>query len=156
MTTTLLGELTVGAIVPQPKAALLAVLAEMQGKLAGAIAAQAQYTLSPPSVGAQLQAANSLIAQLQIDLPTANISLSLMATVIAQLQLQVDLLLELTSAFGVGGILAWRYQGAAGQLGAELGAAVEARVPATQQSQALLLLATAPEAWLALGKVLIT
>lgn len=155
MTTTLLGELTVGAIVPGAQAPILTMLGELQGRLAGMIAAQLKYSITPPTVDAKLQALARATASLQASLPGANISLTLMADAIALLTLQVEVLLELQSAFGVGGVLAWEFEGLAGNAGSELGAAVGARIPAGQPSHALLLMATAPEAWVALGKVLL-
>jgi hypothetical protein len=155
-----LGNMTVGAVVPAALTLQLEALAELTAKLEAAISAQLSFTLTPPSLTLSLKAALDLVVSLEaaiaLGLPGIEIDISIMASIIAALQLQVDLMIELGVALGKAGVLAFVQEGVAGSLGSDLQAVVNQQIPADQPTQALLLVATVPAVWAAMGKILIT
>lgn len=110
---TIFGDVTVGGCVPSVAAPIVAALAELQAKLAGALALQAKLGLHPPSLQANLNACGALLTALQaaiaIGMPGVDFQLAAVATLIAQLQAKIAALIGLP--FGVAGVLAAEYVG---------------------------------------------
>lgn len=159
MTARYLGSYSIGVAIPQIQILQLQLLLDLQTQLEAAIKASVSITLTPPTLTASLEAALALVASLKaaiaLGLPDVSISADFMIDIIAALKLQVDLLLELGETLGVAGLLMFNYEGQSSRLGAELGAEVT-RVVGDQPTQGLLLVATAPEVFVALGKVMLT
>lgn len=156
MSTQYLGDLSIGVLVPQLRILQLELLLDLQTKLEALLAAQINFTL--PTLALSLEAALALVASLRaaITLGMPTLDVKFMADLILELELKVKLLLEFEKVFGIAGLLAWRYDGSSMAMGAELGSAVQQVIKAEQPTQALLLVATVPESFVALGKVLFT
>lgn len=111
-----------------------------------------------------LEAALSAVADLSINLPSA--SLSLAGTIEVELALLLalsvslgELLATLTAGMNAGGIAAYAYEGAASNLGSEVGQATSGGIAGTSPSNnvnALVLACADPSAWASLGLILKT
>jgi hypothetical protein len=157
MSVVVLGERTVGEFVPAALSVNATLLADIQAKLAGAIALQARLVITPPSLLASIAAAESLLlnlkAALALGLPSASLDLTAMLKVIAALDLQVQEALSFNIAFGTGGVMGLAYTGTVGAMGAELGATVETLFPPTNDAVALVLIASDPATKIAMNLV---
>lgn len=124
-----LGGRTIGECVPLAvtakgalDVAIGASLPEVQAKLAGAVQAQANIALNPPTLATQLNAALALVAQLQamiaLGVPGGVVDLTAMAKVIAELQAtigllntQVDFSASFSATLGASGVHAYLWEG---------------------------------------------
>jgi hypothetical protein len=130
-------------------------------ELAGALGAQAQLTLNPPSVGATAAAA-ALLA-LEVQPPNVSGQLLVTADLVAELQLLIGQLrgyLEILAAFGVtlggAGVHLYGYTGRADELGPAVRTALLGGLPGGSPSDpaaALLLVASTAEGRAALGAI---
>lgn len=138
-------------------------LPELQAKLAGALEAQAQFSVTPPSLTAVLSAALAAVAQLQAaiaaDLPNATISVTGIAAIIAELEAsiaslsaQIAISASLKATLGQAGVHLYRWAGAAGE-------AVPGGVPGVGDSvhvDGIFLVAATNGAWQAIESLLTT
>lgn len=155
-----LGELTLGQVVPGAEAAInVAVgvsLPTVQAQLAGALAAQAKLTISPPTLAGQLNALAAMTAAVQaaimLGLPTVNLQLTGLATLIADLQVKLAAL-QINISFGQAGIYAYLYQGRADGLG-EFSSRIPGGNPNNQVS-GILVAASSPAAIGAMAQVFV-
>lgn len=120
-----LGTQTVGVFAPGVASILAALVAEVQGKVDGALAAQLSIGLSPPTLAGQLDAALDAVASLTLAIavgaPELNVQGAIVAELVIELQAQLALLLELNTALGVFGVTGFLFEGNASQLATELG-----------------------------------
>ncbi len=156
MTLSLLGTTTLGVAVPVALAAQLELdtsinlaLPEVQAKLDGALAAQAQLTITPPSLVTSLVAAMELVAALEaaiaLDLPNASLDLSILANVIAELGATLGALSasaafsgSLSALLATPGVTAYAFTGKEQELGPDAAALLN---DAVRQNVGVLLLA---------------
>jgi hypothetical protein len=156
------GTLSLGACVPGANAAIVAALPDMQARLTGLLAAQAQLTITPPAFTATLAAAVQLVAGLTASgvLPSVGLQLTLIGDLIAALQVSVDALVALQVALGSAGIDAWTYSGRADGLGPALAAATVSGLPAGggpgASAYGVVLATTAPAAQASMQIILVT
>jgi hypothetical protein len=112
---TIMGEVTVGAALPVIGLPIAAVIAELQAKLAGALALQIHLGLHPPSLAANLDACAKLIAALNamiaLHMPYLDIQIAAVAALILQLQGKLAVLLGLGQLLATAGVLAAVYEG---------------------------------------------
>ena len=145
--TTFVGQLTLGACIPTAAEAAAQISAgvgvsfsEVSAKLAGALDAQAQLTINPPSLATSLQAALDMVTNLQaavaLGLPGAIFDVSGVLSVIAelqatlgQLQASLDFAASLGLTLGTPGFYLYRYSGDVGQLGNGLQAELSGGLP---------------------------
>lgn len=149
MTFQLQGSYTLGGALPLAVQASAVGAADIQARLAGALEAQAQLIISPPTIGAQIEALLAAIAALQLAPPGAGIDVSAMATVIADLQASVALLASINAAFGASGVYVYTWTGRAGD-------AVTGGIPGASGDQAsfgVYLLTTVPATWSAMQQM---
>lgn len=157
MSVQILGERTVGECIPSMLSVNARLLADVQAKIAAAIALQARITLTPPTLTASLTAALALVARLQasiaLGLPSVSLDLTAMLKVIASLQVDLQAALAINVAFGTGGIAALSYEGPIGSMGGELTGALETLFPPTNEALGLVLIASEPASRAALQLV---
>lgn len=170
MSLTYLGSRSLGQCLPTAleatalaTAAVNVTLPSLQARLALALKAQAQLTISPPAFAATVAAAAQLVILLQAQgaLPSVSLSLSVVASLIAALEASIGdleamaaIAAGITLQLGTVGIHGYAYTGRADTFGPELAAATVTGFPgglAGDSSGGLVLVATAPEARLALG-----
>jgi hypothetical protein len=170
VTVAYLGSLTLGQCVPTALAASAALdlaiglsLPKLQARLEAALKAQAQLTLTPPTLAASLTAAAALAAALSVSvgMPSIGIQLAALASLIAAIELEIGAL-QVQAAFGVAfaamlgtaGIYCYTYTGRADQFGPQINSATLGGFPGGQPSDsagAIVLAATIPAAKIALG-----
>jgi hypothetical protein len=146
-----LGTQTVGTFAPGVSGGVGTLLADVQGKLTGALAAQVSITASPPTFASQLDAALDAVASITAAIVAGAPELSFQATaiadLIAELQASVTLLGELNSQLVVAGLTGYVYQGPASGLATELGGETNGGVAGggpNDQVTALVLAASEP------------
>lgn len=117
-------------------ATLAVALPEATAKLAGALAAQVQFTLTPPSIAASIALLQSAIASLTVSPPNATLSLAVIAQVVAELQAtvaalqaQASLVAGFSAAFGTAGVWAYAHTGTPGTFGADFDSAIGGGLP---------------------------
>jgi len=156
MTTTYIGEETIGAMLPFP--GLVAAQVELEAKLAAMVTLSAQLGLPALSIGAQLQIAAQITAGLQASLtigitpPSISAQLGIVLAVIAQLRVQLALFDILATA----GVFAYAIDAATNAVGGELSTALAAGFPGhgpTTHANVLVLGAVDPAVWTAMGVV---
>lgn len=160
---TALGILTVGQAVPGmsileaiARAKDLELKAELQGKLAGALAVTAALTI-PPLPTVRVVAAAKVAAQLAINPQFSLPSLQLAANVslIASLRAKLGFTLP-DFHLGTAGVAAYTYSGQVGAFGPKLQGALGGGLPGGQSDDAcygVVLTATAPQAIAALAQL---
>jgi hypothetical protein len=160
---TYLGELTVGACIPDIMPTYAALVGELQAKLAGAIALAAQLQIRPPSLSVNLDIALKMIASLkaaiQLGMPGIDFQISAVASFIDSIRAQLALLLSLAGVFATAGIHAYAYDGISSDLGNLVSAETRGGFPggfADEHCNALILATTVGAAWTAMGMVLRT
>jgi hypothetical protein len=119
---------TIGAAVPTIGVPIAVVIAELQAKLAGALALQVQLRLRPPSLTANLDACAKLIAALnamiELQLPYLDIQIAAVAALILQLQAKLAVLLGLGDLLATAGVLAATYEGDTHSMGGTITSAM--------------------------------
>lgn len=155
---TYLGSLSLGAVIPGLGVALASALPRIQLQLDAALAAQAQLTITPPTIAANISAAATLLAGLQaaaalgVQVPSASLQLSILASLIAALNLELGALgFDLSAP----GIHAYAFDGESQALAAELPDSFPGGAPTTH-ANALVLVTTVGSTWVAMGAVLKT
>jgi hypothetical protein len=164
-----LGGFTVGECLPiavqalgAADASIAVVLPNVTAKLAGALEAQAQLTINPPTLAGDLQAVLAFASQLQaaiaLGLPSAGVDLAAMAAVIAEIQAelgsiqaQVSLSLALGLILAGAGVHLIAQEGTLGSLGSDIASETGSIGPSTTASHAVCLVATTSEAWAAIS-----
>lgn len=155
-TLTYLGELSIGAICPLAVAAQADIFAQLQAQLAGLLQLQAQLTITPPTIGANIKLVAQLLAGLEVSigLPGIDFQLTAVAALIAQLNLSLGLLLELEVLFGTAGVFAYAYEGDALSFGPQLSAALASGWPdgtgVAAKSNGIVLATVSPVTWSAM------
>lgn len=147
MTTTVLGERTIGECVPAALSVNASLLADIRAKLAAAVKLQAKLVVTPPSLAANLQAAIKIVESLTIrpQLPGATLDLTAFASVIASLTAALNAALTFNLALGTAGVMALTCEGPIGAMGTELTSTVETLFPPTSEGFALVLIGSTPE-----------
>lgn len=154
-----LGSVSTAEIAPGLGLPLITLIGELQAQLAALAELSLTVDLGSISLAAQIEVLLDLVAKLQaaialgldFQLPSIDFSANLQI----DLQLKLKLLLDLQFALSAAGIHAFRYDGRADSMAAEVGAAVDG-LPGVQPSDAahgIVLLATVPEAVEALRKI---
>ncbi len=155
---TTLGELSLEAVVP-----LLAAfrdsltiagdiaLPELTGKLGGLNVVLGAITVAPPDLAGTIAAAQATVSQLQAAVggPTVTLEAAAIAVKIGELEALLDTLtaaLDLTIPSG--SVSLYVFDGASGNVGAELQAAVNGSLPgAPGHANALIIMTTSPSDW---------
>jgi hypothetical protein len=153
---TYLGHLGISAVVPGASAAIVVALPELQARLAGAAAAAAQLTITPPTFVASLAAATELVATLtaQGTLPSLSFQLTALASIVADLQASVDALIAIDGALGAAGSVdLYAYGGRADGLGAALPTSLPSGAP-EDAINALVIAVSSPTVWANVGVIL--
>lgn len=172
MTTTYLGSLTVGGVMPGAAAVgvagaagIGAVLPDLTSRLASLLA----WSPTPITLAAQIGQLEAMIGALQAQLtlgvapPSLATQLANLAAIVAGLEAQIagvnvqlDIITDFQALLGAAGIHALAFAGLAGALGSELDARL-ASVPGLgpgDTANALVLLTTVPATWTALAQLL--
>lgn len=156
MTTTLVGELSLGACLPFPGLALA--IADLQLKLQAMLAFSLKLGLPALSIAAQLELAAQITASLNAALeigitpPSISAQLGIVLDVIALLKLQLGLFDVLLAA----GVFVYAYDGPTNAFGGELTTALAAGFPghgATDHANILVLGTVASATWSAMQVV---
>lgn len=164
MTAALVGNVSIGQCIPTSAALIFEALAKVEADLSGALALQADISITPPTLAVSLTAALDLVVQLRaqialgisLGLPEITVDLSAMLAVIADLNAQVALLLALSITLGTAGVYVFTHNGAEQTYGAEMQAQISAIAPPGNNVHSVTFLATDPAVFEALGKVLLT
>lgn len=149
MSFTFQGQVTLGGTLPLVLSANASALAEAQAKLTGALAAQAQIAISPPTIATQIDALLAAIAALEVAPPGVALDASAIATAIAEIQATISALVGLNAALGQSGVHLYTWAGPAGE-------AVPGGIPGAGSQQAafgVYLLTTVPATWSAMQQV---
>jgi hypothetical protein len=103
--------------------AIGSLLPEMSARLAGALRLQA--SLRPPSLGASIALATKILANVKVSVAPPGVNFTMMAQLIARLRVTIEAM-RLALAWGVfpGSVHVYVYQGAAGDMGPTISAAV--------------------------------
>jgi len=164
MTAELVGQVSIGQVVPTTASLVATAATDIGAKLAGALETQVAVTLTPPSLTGSITAATNLLASLEaqlamqiaLGLPEVSVDFTVMLSVIAELQASLSALLALQVTLGTAGVYVLTHSGAAGTHGSEVQAIVDGIAPAGNVVQSVTYLATAPEVFVAMGAVLLT
>lgn len=152
MSAVFLGGKTLGAAMPEVDAATALFINGIQPRLAGALAASARISVTPPTLAAQLATAEQLVAAIQaaivIGLPTVNIQIAALAQLIAELQGQLAAISALQLALGTS-IDLWAYTGPAAAVSLE--GQVAPNVQPNAPTGAIILTASTPPTRAILG-----
>lgn len=104
MSVSLIAQTTIAGACPTAASAVGAVFASLQAQLAGALAASAALTITPPTLSTQLDAAlaieAAIRAQIALGLPTIDIQIAALAELIASLNAQIAALVAFQLTFG--------------------------------------------------------
>lgn len=113
MSTSLIGTRTLGECLPGVLALSVKATGDLNAKIAGIIAAQAQLTVNPPTLAANLAVAQQIVVSLQaaiaIGLPTVSLQAAALAQVLAALQADLAAIVDLN--LGQAGVSLYSYQG---------------------------------------------
>lgn len=164
MAAELIGQVSVGQCVPATAALVAQMTAELNAKIAGILALQAQVTVTPPTLAASLEAAVALVAALEaqialslsLGLPEVSVDLTVVASVLAELNASLAALVTLTLAMGTSGVYVITHQGDASTHGPEVQAIVDGIAPAGNNVYSVTFLCTSPAVFEALSAVLLT
>lgn len=164
MTAALIGQVSIGQVVPTTASLVATAMAEVNAKLAGALALSAAITLTPPSLTGSITSAAALLASLEaqlalslsLGLPAVSVDVTTMLAVIGELNASLAALLALTVTLGTAGVYVLTHEGDAATHGAEVQAIVNGIAPAGNVVYSVTYLATAPAVFVALGEVLLT
>ncbi len=164
MAAELVAQVSVGQCVPTALALNAQLLAELQGKLAAALNIQAALTIQLPGIAAQLEGALAVAASLEamlaagltVTLPGVSLSVDVNLALIAELTAQIAALLAIQIALGTAGVYVITHNGDASTHGQEVQSVVDGIAPAGNTVYSVTMLCTAPEVYVALGKILLT
>jgi hypothetical protein len=163
---TQLGVLSLADIVPLLAAFKAAIdastdiaIPEINAKIAGLGNVLGALTIAPPDLAGTIAAAIQTVAQLQAAIGGPTVTLEI-AAITAQLSVLSGQLGTLTAAAGLtiptGSLSVYVFDGASGNIGAELQAAVDASLPgAPGHANALIIVTTSPADWAAAGEVFV-
>lgn len=158
---TYLGSVTIGDCLPTFAGIYAGVLADLQAKLAGLLELQARLTLTPPTLALNLDMAIQMVANLtasiELGLPGIDFQLTAVAALIASINVDLAVLLGISIALGTAGVYAYSYDG---DVASFPSACVAAGLPEGAQPSdhmnAIVLVATVPAVWAAMGQVFLT
>jgi hypothetical protein len=164
MTASLVGQVSIGQVVPTTASLVATAATDIGAKLAGALETQVAVTLTPPSLTGSITAATNLLASLEaqlamqiaLGLPEVSVDFTVMLSVIAELQASLSALLALQVTLGTAGVYVITHSGAASTHASEVQAIVDGIAPPGNVVQSVTYLATAPEVFVAMGAVLLT
>ena len=160
MTISVLGELSLFAVLPLVTAAMAPAIANVEAE----VAALANFSVTPPSleldlaVSAQVTAGLALNLSLGVSPPTLDAQLAVVLAALATLKIELDLLNGLKSTLGASAHL-YEYEGTVGDFGGELDAELASGLPggtALDVAFGVVLVATAPAAISALKSLFAT
>ena len=148
-----LGSKTLGDTIPTGSVAVAAVAADLSAQVAGALAAQASLTITPPTIAADLQTAADIIAGLHLAPPGIDFQLAAVAALLADIQARLSAIVAFQSLFGA---TVWVYGAASklGSLGSDLQTAIGSGPPVgapTDDAVAILIGANIPASRVALS-----
>lgn len=127
---TIMGEVSVGAIVPAIFAPIAAVTASLQARFAGLLKLQARLSVTPPSIGENITAVGKLLANLKLmltlNLPGIDFQVAAIAALMSSIEAQLAALLGFSELAATGGILAAAYEGTTASMAPTIGAAFTA------------------------------
>jgi hypothetical protein len=158
---TRLGEMSLSDVLPllrEMQAALASAqgiaISQLEAQLAGIGNVLAAITVAPPALGATITAALETVAQLQaaVSGPTVTLQANALLALQAQLEAQLEAL-TISIAIPDANVSAYLYTGAKSSIGAELQAAIDADLPGSGTTYALILATTSQPAWVAVGEV---
>ena len=157
MTTTYVGELTLGAALPLPVVTVAAAQAQVSAQLSAMISASLQLGL-PSTLADLLALANSLEQMLALGLqpPTVGVQIAAFASVIAQLEAQLIPFSLFASLMASGGVFVYAYDGATSGVGSDLTTALASGFPghaAIDHANMLVLGTVASATWTAMSSV---
>lgn len=172
MTTTYVGELSIGGAVPGAAAAAVAGAAGINAALPDIVARLAALQAFAPldvSFAAQLALAQQMVTSVQAAI-TAGIAAPSIASQIAQIAAliaellaavsaiaaQLTLITDFQATLGAAGVHVYAYAGQVDDLGSEMSAELSGGVPGggpTDSAHALILITTTPATWTAMAQV---
>jgi hypothetical protein len=164
---TVLGELSLSAAVPllatfkaSLGGAMALALPDLQAQITGLGNVLAAITVAPPDLTGTIAAAIATVASLQAAIGGPTVTLQLGAITAKLTELGVSLgTLTAAAALDIpsGTVSAYVFDGASGDFGAELQAAINATLPgAPGHANALILVTTSPSDWSAAAEVFAT
>ena len=128
-TLTPLGEVTFGAALPGPAAALAISLPKLQAELDALLA----FTPTPPSISADIALAAGILANLQANVsitpPDLTAQLAIVADIIARLTPQISLVLGVVNLLATAGLHLYAYTGTTAGFGSTLSSALASGLP---------------------------
>ena len=160
MTTTFIGELTIGDFVPGVFDALLAAEADLEAR----IAALANFAVTVDlDLSGQLALALQIVASIEAAIALGLTAPSISAQIAAQvalttaLQLQLELILELFDLFEAAGVWGYHYTGRADTLGSDMTTELSAGLPGgggpSETVNALILITNVSATWTAMQQI---
>ncbi len=164
MTATLVGQVSIGQVVPTTAALLAQLTSEISGKLQGLLSVQAALSVQLPSLTAQFDGLIQTAAQFQAQIaagltvspPGVSLNIAATASLIAELSAQLAAVVALTVTLGTAGVYVITETGDEASYGSEMQAVVSSIAPPGNQVQAVTFLCTEPAVFAALGAVLLT
>lgn len=162
MAAKIVGQVSIGQVVPTTAALIADATADIQAKLAGALKLSLALSLSPPSISAQITGALETVVKLEaalsagITLPGASLSVAANVALLAELSAKLAALLALSVTLGTAGVYVITDEGDAEKFGSDMQKRVSEIAPAGNKVHAVTFLATDPATYEALGKVLLT
>lgn len=134
MTLTLVGDLTIGALIPLPVSLVITAELEVQAKLSAMIDFSLKLGLPGLSIAAQLDLCAELIVALNLCLeigitpPTISAQLDIVLAVILQLQIELQIYIDFLDLLSARAFV-YAYDGAVNQAGTELSSALVGGFP---------------------------
>lgn len=171
MTTTYLGSLSIGGVMPGANAIGIAGAAGINSalpNLASQLASLLAFTPQPVNFAAQISQLQTMITAIQLGVtlglqpPSIASQLAAIAAMIAGLQAQIsglnaqlELIADFQGLLAAAGVHAYAFTGPVGNLSGELGARVDTTpgISGGDAGNALVLLTTTPATWAALSQI---
>ncbi len=161
MSTTYLGELTIGVMVPLPVVLVAQAQFSLQAQLDATIAMSASLQI-PTTLANLIALAQSILDALAqmlafgLEPPSVSLQASIIAATIAQIGLQLAPFLAFATLMATGGVFGYVYDGPTNGAGAELTTALAGGFPghgATDHCDILMMGAVAAGTWTAMQQV---
>lgn len=154
-----LGSFSIGGVFPTMVGAIASVKPRLTSALTGALKLSGLIAVKPPTAAFGVAAAQRIAAKFALQPPSVSIKLAAQAQAIASLKAQLAIYEALFAAFGVAGVDAFVYHGAASKFGSEAQAAIGGGLPnggvPGEVIDAIVLATRYPATFTALGQVMI-
>ena len=160
MTTTYLGGLTIGDLLPGVGVPMLALMADLQARLTALLEFKPTLSISFDdmlTINASIAASIEAALAIGLQPPTLSLQIQVVADLSLALQLQLELLLEFMKLLLVPSVHTWHYTGRADTLGSDMSTTLAGGLPGgagpAENINALIIATGAADAWNALAQI---